>query len=278
MKQPAGPLDYFGGVLRAAGLATTGAAVHRPAATAGADDPFEVEIETGAAAAPGPDPAAPPRLQPPAQPPGADTAPRHQPPPMAELAREAPPHVEAALRWIAAAEAEPPARAASARPPTSMPAPAPAKTATARETGAASTPTPVESTPLAPPAPRSTAARLPATVLPAPEPPRRIDVEAAPPRSAARLAPPRAADGLARAAAKSPAPAMPAHAATEVHIGTLHVTLDAATTARFAPPRPLPEAAEPPVPGALRAEARPAANSPQAGGLSSLSRSRLPRW
>jgi len=268
--------DYFGGVMRSAGLAGP-AALPPVRAAAGAGDAFE-PIESMQDAAPAPSTRE--QSSPPDTPAAKTPAPTELPPPsprIAELARDPSPAVQAALRWIAAGE--PAQRPSAGQAPMQPEAPV---TASHDE---AAPPTPHRQAPLGPASPPSlSAARRFEPQRPEPTPLPSIAKAAtpAPEASTRQPAPLTRADTPARTQQLRPTEASKAASrhAPEVHIGTLHVTLDGATAARFAPPAPAPRTmiAAPEAPRASAAPAAARSGASHAAVGSGLSRSRLPRW
>lgn len=281
--------NYFNALMRSAGMAPNGGAPAQiePMAATGAGevfDPFEAAeaIEAIDAVAPAergdaPAPVAP--IDPPTRPqamPAASTPVRaHESLPTA-LTRDAHPAVQAALRWVTAAAA---------------PVPEPASPAIAEAVADRPSPDPKPVAALVQPHPSPPAmARVehirtplsgPDAPIAAAGPEPRLESQAAAAPQALAPRNPRAEDLPVTASPARRRQAEPAERATsgsgrtEVHIGTLHVTLDAAATARFAT-----RSIAPPAPQAARNN--PASNAQpssarQATG-SSLSRSRLPRW
>lgn len=263
--------DYFGGVMRSAGLAGVPALASPVAPVASGEpiDPFEAVDVEGIAAADvplheRPVVASPSAGESPAPLPVRAEAPLPSQPRVADVARDASPNVQAALRWIAAGE---PAQELGAQSPAR-----PAPLATAKlDAGAERTPTPaVAAAAILRTEPAREAAVARPIAQPEPSPAAQTLT-----RPAERASLPVASDdGPRRSRSTEPVQrAAPARAAAEIHIGTLHVTLDAAATARFAAPRTVVAAPEAP-----RANAPRPAAAAAGGGISSLSRSRLPRW
>lgn len=272
--------DYFGGVMRSAGLA--GPAAMPPArAAAGAGDAFE-PVESMQEAAPAPMPSIPERPTHVETPAARTPVPTELPPPsprIAELTRDPSPAVQAALRWIAAGE--------PAQMPSAAQAPMKPEAPVIASRDEAAPPTqhrPASAGPVSLPSP-SAAPRFEPSLRREPPPLPAIAKAAtpAPEASTRQAAPPTRADAPARTQQLRPTEASKAAGrhAPEVHIGTLHVTLDATTAARFAPPAPAPRTVIA-APEAPRASAAPAAAARSGGSHaavgSGLSRSRLPRW
>ncbi len=279
--------SYFGALLRSAGVAPASGTPSRsaPIETAAMPfDPFEAAQEIDADA-----PVEqrytgePPRPETPREPPAREqTLPAAPVPAQAHasvlplLAGDPHPAVQAALRWVAAADAPrtDPVSAPSA-PATVDIAPTPARPDMAPfQAQAANVPPILRAEQMAAAPVRSD----PSSVARSKPEPR---VEQAPTRGAeAETQPrPRAANPTPTASPSRALDAQPKERTagtnrTEVHIGTLHVTLDAPSAARFASrsiTAPAPETAR----ASPAAGSRPA-SSRSAG--SSLSRSRLPRW
>ncbi len=297
-----GGSNYFGALMRSAGQPSRAAAPSTrstalPAAPQ-ALDPFEAAeaAETSAETAPLMRSDAPPAIashQTPARPqPSTSTAlpaasPSAQPPQLANDAQQHP-AIQAALRWIAqgpdagmgtkpitpnvdgiaahlpTAPRLPPL-AVAPKPPTAAPV-APHVDDARNRTDRPGSETPRESARQdnqygaardadAPAAPRHRALSLTATPSPG------------------RPNPPQATEASSSGSNNS-------NRRTEVHIGTLHVTLDAPTVARFTAARtvapPAPEPARASAAGNSRSSSRQSAGS--GGSPSGLSRSRLPRW
>lgn len=283
---------YFNALMRSAGMALKGGAPAQSepmvaSETGAVFDPFEAAeaaeaIDAVVPADRGDAPASVAPNHPLTRPQAMPTAPAPvlAPEPLpAALTREAHPAVQAALRWVTAAAAQvpEPASPAMAAAFAGRPSGDPKRVAALGQPGASPSATAqVEhmSTPLsgldasiaaawpdsriesqAAAAPQALAPRKPsAEVLP-------VTASPARPRQAESAEPAeRAASGSGR---------------TEVHIGTLHVTLDAAATARFATrtiSAPAPQAAR----NNPASNAHPSSSGQATG--SSLSRSRLPRW
>jgi len=268
--------NYFNALMRSAGMAPKGGvpAQSGPMAATGAGevfDPFEAAEAAEAIEAVAP----PERGDAPApiSPNDPPTRPQAMP---AALTRDAHPAVQAAVRWVTAAAAPVPEPASPAiaaavadrpsrdpKPVAALAQPHPSPPATARVEHI-STPLSGSDASIAAAGPEPRIERQ-AAAAPQALAPRKPRAEALP--VTASPARPRQVEPAERAASGS--------GRTEVHIGTLHVTLDAAATARFATRTVAPPAAQ-------AARNNPASNahpssSRQATG-SSLSRSRLPRW
>jgi hypothetical protein len=221
----------------------------RPAAAAQADPPHATAATAATAAAARDADSTRPRSESPQTSAALSATAAAAPAPLRATAAALHPVVQAALRWVAADPALRPSSAHTAPPPVAEPPARPGQTV---ETPAASR-------------------RLPAP-MPAPARTERVD---ATPVLAAQAAQPRAAwprpaaasretpsvriEPSARAA--SAAPKADAQSAPEVHIGSIHLTVDA--------PRP----AQPPAPP----PARPASPSRSAPARSAYLRSRAPR-
>jgi hypothetical protein len=276
--------NYFNALMRSAGMAPKASAPVPSAPTAAAAsevfDPFEA-AESIDAVAPTERGDAPTPLAPMATPTRPQAMPATPMPVQAQealpavLAHDAHPAVQAALRWVTAGVAlgtepvSPPSAPEVAELPSGHPTLDPVQAQVrpadppitmrvdhvvpkpAWPGGSVAAPTPeprierqatTDSEPVAPPKPRA----LTPSVSAQPDRPPQVE--------------------LAERASSS--------SRTEVHIGTLHVTLDAAATARFAT-----RTMAPPAPEAVRASPPSSAHQPSRQSAdSSLSRSRLPRW
>ncbi|MCE4555798.1 hypothetical protein [Pelomonas cellulosilytica] len=285
--------DYFSGMLRSAGLSGTTPLPQAPAATNANDvfDPIEsaqeaapaapmsarpTALDTAAAQAQAqtPAPAPAPTGLPPAPPRRAE--PSRDPSP-ATLARDPSPAVQAALRWIAAGE---PAKTAStSEAPMTPEAP---EITSQREAVHPTSHREPSAKPVAPESPPATQRVEPPRREPPPRPHALESTTHAVEAFPRPAVPPRHAETPARTQQLRPTEASKgtSRQTPEVHIGTLHVTLDAATAARFAPPPPAPQtmAAAPETPRASEAPSPTRGSGAHSAIGSGLSRSRLPRW